>query len=224
MKRSEINKNIAEAKALMAKLNFYLPQWVYWTPDEWKSKGEECDEIRDCSLGWDLTDFGWGDFDNIGLTLITIRNGKHGDGRYPKPYCEKIMVVKENQVTPEHFHWLKTEDIINRGGGTLCMKLWMADRETEQPTDKEIEVSIDGVKTRVDPGETIRIEPGHSITYVPYLYHKFWGEGGDCLVGEVSTTNDDAADNRFLVPKGRFPRIEEDEAPEHLLCTEYPEA
>lgn len=169
MKRSEINKNIAEAKALMAKLNFHLPQWVYWTPEDWKSKGKECDEIRDCSLGWDLTDFGWGDFDNIGLTLITIRNGKHGDGRYPKPYCEKIMVVKENQVTPEHFHWLKTEDIINRGGGTLCMKLWMADRETEQPTDKEIEVSIDGVKTRVAPGETIRIEPGHSITYVPYL-------------------------------------------------------
>ena len=86
MKRSEINKNIAEAKALMAKLNFHLPQWVYWTPEDWKSKGKECDEIRDCSLGWDLTDFGWGDFDNIGLTLITIRNGKHGDGRYPKPY------------------------------------------------------------------------------------------------------------------------------------------
>ncbi len=222
MKRSEINKNIKEAEALMEKLNFLLPAWSKFTPEEWAEKGEEYDEVRDCGLGWDITDFGHGDFQNIGLTLFTVRNGKHGDPRYPKTYCEKIMVVRENQITPEHFHWLKTEDIINRGGGTLCMKLWKADPTTEEIVDGDFHVSIDGVRTLVHPGETIRLEPGQSITYVPYLYHRFWGEGGDCLVGEVSTTNDDSADNRFLDPKGRFPQIEEDEAPYRLMCTEYP--
>ena len=224
MKRSEINNQIRKALDIMAKCRFNLPDWASWTPEEWVKKGNECAEIRDCSMGWDITDFGWGDFPNIGLTLVTLRNGKANDPKYTKPYCEKIMIVGENQVTPYHFHWFKTEDIINRGGGTLCMKLYKADRETEQPTEDEITVSIDGVETKVKPGETIRIEPGQSTTYGPYLYHKFWGEGGDCLVGEVSTTNDDAADNRFLEPKGRFPEIEEDEAPFRLLCNEYPKA
>ena len=224
MKRSEINQCIRESLALMAKHQFYLPAWADWTPEDWAAKGAECDEIRDCNLGWDLTDFGWGDFKNIGLTLITLRNGKHKDPRYTKPYCEKIMIVRENQLTPTHFHWYKTEDIINRGGGTLCMKLWRADKETEQPTDAPVVVSMDGVRTTIKPGETVRVEPGHSICYEPYLYHQFWGEGGDCLVGEVSTTNDDAADNRFLDPKGRFPQIEEDEPAIRLLCNEYPSA
>jgi D-lyxose ketol-isomerase len=35
--------------------------------------------------------------------------------------------------------------------------------------------------------------------------------------------NDDAADNRFWEPIGRFPEIEEDVPAEALLCTEYPE-
>ena len=35
--------------------------------------------------------------------------------------------------------------------------------------------------------------------------------------------NDDATDNRFWEPIGRFPDIVEDEPAEALLCTEYPE-
>ena len=140
-----------------------------------------------------------------------------------KPYCEKIMFVRCGQVTPTHFHWLKTEDIINRGGGILCMRLWKADKETEMLTEEPLVVSIDGVSTRVAPGETVRLAPGQSICYEPYLYHTFWAEDDHCLVGEVSTVNDDMRDNRFLTPKGRFPQIEEDVPAEHLLCNEYPE-
>ena len=44
------------------------------------------------------------------------------------------------------------------------------------------------------------------------------------LVGEVSSCNDDVADNRFFEPIGRFPAVEEDEPPYRLLCTEYPPA
>ena len=220
MKRSEINGNIREALEFFEAQGFRLPPWVRWSPDEWKTKGSECDEIRENALGWDLTDFGSGDFPARGLTLITLRNGKPGGGG--KVYCEKIMLVRENQVTPIHFHWLKTEDIINRGGGTLCMKLWKADQK-EGLSDTPLTVRIDGIRTGVEAGEVLRLEPGQSVCYEPYLYHTFWAENGHCMVGEVSTVNDDKKDNRFLDAGGRFPAIEEDVPAEFLLCTEYPD-
>ena len=121
MKRSEINRYIDEARVFFAEHNFFLPVWADWSPEEWATKGDECEEIRRNQLGWDVTDFAKGDFMKEGLTLVTIRNGnvKHDN----KTYCEKIMFVRENQITPTHFHWKKMEDIINRGGGTLCIKL-----------------------------------------------------------------------------------------------------
>ena len=39
-----------------------------------------------------------------------------------------------------------------------------------------------------------------------------------------SQCNDDETDNRFYEKVGRFPEIEEDEAPYRLLCNEYPNA
>ncbi len=220
MKRSEINKCIEDALTFLDANRFFLPPWARWTPQEWAAAGPECDEIRCNGLGWDLTDFGLGDFAKYGLTLVTIRNGSLAEG--PKTYCEKIMIVRDGQVTPTHFHFSKTEDIINRGGGTLCMKLWWSDGD-EKLTFEPIIVQVDGVTTRIEAGETFRLSPGASITYPPRLYHTFWAEGGDCLVGEVSTVNDDKSDNRFLEAPGRFPAIEEDEAARFLLCNEYPE-
>lgn len=34
---------------------------------EWAEKGDEIREIRDNMLGWDITDFGQGDFEKTGL-------------------------------------------------------------------------------------------------------------------------------------------------------------
>ncbi len=218
MKRSEINNYIREARAFFAKHNFLLPAWVEWTPTEWATKGAECDEIRRNALGWDITDFGKGDFLKEGLTLVTVRNG---NVKYDKkPYCEKIMMVREGQVTPIHFHWHKMEDIINRGGGELCMRLWQADK-SEELSDAECSFQVDGVTTKVKGGDIFRLKPGQSITYEPYMYHTFWAEGGDCIVGEVSTVNDDANDNRFYEPLGRYPQIIEDVAAEYVMCNEY---
>ena len=221
MKRSEINQAIKEAQAMMKKFNFYLPEWADWTPEDWQTKGHECDEIRRNALGWDVTDFSKGNFKDEGLTLVTMRNGnlEHDD----KTYCEKIMYVQVNQKTPTHFHWNKMEDIIHRGGGTFCMKLWKANKD-EEKTYEPFDIQIDGVTTRITPGEVIRLHPGQSISYVPYIYHVFWAEGEPCLVGEVSKVNDDNNDNRFYEPTGRYPGIEEDEKPYRLLCNEYPEA
>ena len=66
------------------------------------------------------------------------------------------------------------------------------------------------------------LAPGESVTLMPGDWHKFWGEGGDVLIGEVSTVNDDVSDNIFRAPIGRFSEIEEDEAPTHLLVSDYP--
>jgi D-lyxose ketol-isomerase len=225
MKRSEINRLIREAEGFFAERRFALPPFARWTPEEWRSMGHEADEIRARKLGWDLTDFGSGDFMSLGLLLFTLRNG---DVRDPdaKRYAEKVMIVREGQVTPWHFHWSKTEDIIVRGGGRLVVELANATEDESALADTEVVVSTDGVVRRVEPKGRVVLAPGESITLTPRLYHKFYGEAGSgaVLVGEVSSVNDDATDNRFLEPVGRFPEIDEDEDPWRLLCTEYPPA
>jgi D-lyxose ketol-isomerase len=226
VKRSTINKLIVEAMEFFRDTGFHLPPFAFWSPEDWKQKGPGVDEIRENALGWDVTDFGSNDFERCGLLLFTIRNGNYYQSeRYPKKYAEKVMVVKEKQVTPMHFHWNKREDIINRGGGILTLELYKS-TDDEQLSDESFTVSIDGVLKECSPGEKIELAPGESICLEPYIYHAFYAaEGkGAVLVGEVSDVNDDENDNRFLEPIGRFPQIEEDEAPLYLLCNEYPSA
>ena len=93
MKRSVINKYIQEAKEFTAGKQFALPPFAFWRPDEWKTKGPEYDEIRQNLLGWDLTDFGSGDYEKLGLFLFTIRNGNISNPS-GKPYAEKLLIVK----------------------------------------------------------------------------------------------------------------------------------
>jgi D-lyxose ketol-isomerase len=206
----------------MGEMNFKLPPWASWSPGEWSSKGEACDEMRRCCMGWDLTDFGSGNFAKTGLLLFTLRNGRLADGAGGKPYAEKIMIAQDGQVTPWHFHWHKKEDIINRGGGDLVISVNMAAPGDDASFDlKPFQVSIDGVKRKCRPGDVIRLKPGESVYLEPRLYHSFRAEGGKCLVGEVSSVNEDATDNRFHALCPRFPVVDEDEAARYLLCTEY---
>ena len=226
MKRSEINTVIKKFEALLAQHNFELPPFCKFTPEEWQSKSREYDEIRDNMLGWDVTDYGEGHYDKLGLALITLRNGNfHKKDLYPKVFAEKIMMIEEGQVSPMHFHWNKMEDIINRGGGNIVFKLYNADKN-EQLSDTDVTVFQDGRNYKVKAGREIILHPGESLTLYPYYYHEFTIQkgSGTTLVGEVSMTNDDNTDNRFLKPLGRFPVIEEDEPPYRLLCTEYPGA
>jgi len=214
-----------DAISFMETMNFKLPPFAYWSPDEWRNRGMEYDEIRDNMLGWDITDFGSGNFRKTGLFLFTIRNGNSNSDKYSKPYAEKIMIVEEEQVTPFHFHWNKMEDIINRGGGNLLIQLYNPTKDGKF-SNEQVRVSVDGRNYYVDAGSIIRITPGESISLPLRQYHKFWGEkgAGKVLVGEVSKVNDDRTDNRFYEDIGRFPEIEEDEPPLYLLCNEYPPA
>ena len=222
MKRSEINNIMRGADAFIRQNGFRLPPFAYWTPADWETKGPETREIVDRQLGWDITDFGQGDFRQVGLFLFTLRNGtlqelKNGNG---KVYAEKIMVVETGQITPMHFHWAKTEDIITRGGGRLVIQLYNSTPD-EKLADTEVNISMDGIYLTVKAGGLVTLSPGESITLPTGCYHKFWGEESRVLVGEVSVVNDDNTDNRFYEPVGRFPEVEEDQPPLYYLTSDY---
>jgi D-lyxose ketol-isomerase len=220
MKRSEINAIIAKSIAFFEQMNFKLPLWGYYRLSDWRKSKNNCREIFDLALGWDITDFGLGDFEKKGLILFTIRNGKPEGSGYPKPYAEKIMIAGPGQVTPLHYHWHKMEDIINRGGGELAFELYNSTADDEL-ADGPVQVSLDGVIRSVAAGERLLLKPGESLTLPRGLYHKFYGYHSKVMIGEVSSVNDDARDNNFYGGIGRFPAIEEDVPPEYLLCADY---
>lgn len=220
MKRSEVNSIIKGFEDFLSEHKFMLPVWASWSLEKWKGKYNLCSEIVDNKLGWDITDFGSGNFSKRGLSLFTIRNGNWD--KKDKMYCEKIMVADEEQETPMHYHWAKTEDIINRGGGNLVMELYNA-TDDDKLSPEPVTVSIDGVLTTVEAGKPLILMPGQSICLKSKLYHKFYGEKGKgkVLIGEVSLVNDDAKDNKFFEEIGRFPEIEEDVKPHRLLVNDY---
>ena len=222
MKRSQINAYIEEAIRFFGDNRFSLPPFAFWTEAQWGEKGAPYDELRDNLLGWDLTDFGSGDFEKQGLLLFTLRNGNLRHAGYPKPYAEKIMLVRENQITPFHFHWHKMEDIINRGGGNLVIRLYNSHPDETLDETGDVTATVDGRRMTLPAGGTLTLAPGESISLPQRQYHSFWGESGRgmVMVGEVSQVNDDLADNRFAIPAGRFPCIEEDAPKAHLLCTD----
>jgi len=227
MKRSKINQALKEMEEMIKTYRYFLPGFCDFTPAEWQNKGHEFDEIRDNMLGWDITDYGKGDFDKIGFSLITIRNGNMNmQDKYKKPYAEKFLYLKEGQYALNHFHWFKMEDIINRGGGNMLIRVYNALPDEEVDKTGDVTIHVDGETRIVPAGTQVKLAPGMSITITPYLYHDFEVEPGTgaVLIGEVSQCNDDNKDNRFNPPAGRFPEIEEDEPPYRLLCNEYPAA
>ena len=234
LSRSIINDSLRRAKAVARHFHYALPEWAFWSPGDWAAKAgdRDYDEIRDCALGWDVTDFGSGDFFNIGRVLFTLRNGRHGDPRYPKPYAEKLLVDPENQRAPAHYHQSKREDIVAVAGGNILVELEPADA-AGQRSGQAMSTSVNGVLRRIGPREIVRLTPGDSITIPPGTIHQFWAEAGTgepmddgkrySLSREISSVCDDRNDNFFIEVEGvRYPEIDEDEAPEACLCHEYP--
>ena len=224
MKRSEINEIMRNGSRFLKEMKFWLPPFAWWKPADWEHKGFECADIVRQQLGWDITDFGSGNFGKVGLFIFTIRNGTFEELKKEngKVYAEKILIVEEEQVTPTHFHYQKMEDIINRGGGELMIQVWNSTPDNKLASSS-VEVLTDGVRRKVEPGGIFTLTPGESICISQRLYHKFWGKkgGGTVLVGEVSRVNDDRVDNFFFDQVGRFPVVEEDVAPLHLLYNDY---
>ena len=229
MKRSLVNRTIETAKEAFGTVGFTLPPFAHWTVDDWRTLGSEVDEIRQCCLGWDVTDFGQGQFDALGRTLFTLRNGasSYGSG---KDYAEKLILDPENQKPPLHFHRHKMEDIVNRGGGNIMVRLFKATPDG-QCSDASFTAQLDGKTTPITPGEPLRLQPGQSLCIPPRTIHQFWGEEGTgipldgkryTVSGEVSRVCDDWSDNCWLEPCERYCTIDNDEPARHHLVHEYP--
>ena len=165
MRRSEINRALKRMEAFIEELRISLPPFCGFTPEEWDSKGHEYDEIRDNMLGWDITDYGLGKFDEVGFSLITLRNGNRKmQDRYPKTYAEKLLFLEEGQYAPNHFHWVKMEDIINRGGGNLLIRVYNSLPNEEIDRESDVTVHTAGRTYTVPAGTQIRLTPGESIS------------------------------------------------------------
>ena len=223
MKRSRINEIMAQADEMIRSYGFTLPPWAYWSPEEFVARKADAANVISARNGWDITDYGAGNYEEMGLFLFTLRNGRLADLQRGGGMCyaEKLLISKQDQLSPMHTHVIKAEDIINRGGATLVVELYGSDAEGRFDETAGGTVFCDGIERQYAPGEKLKFVPGESVTLMPGDWHAFWGEGGDVLIGEVSTVNDDETDNVFREPIGRFAEIEEDAAPTHLLVSDY---
>ncbi|MGJ8569943.1 MAG: D-lyxose/D-mannose family sugar isomerase [Hoeflea sp.] len=224
MERSQINEILDESDRFIRSFGYVMPPFAYWTPEELRKRTcADAAAIRNNRLGWDITDYGQGRFDELGLFLFTVRNGSASDlvaGR-GMLYAEKIMISRKDQLSPMHRHNIKAEDIINRGGGKLVLELFESAEDGSVDPSTDVCVLTDGVERKFPAGGLLKLDPGESVTLMPGIWHAFWGEGSDVLIGEVSTVNDDLTDNVFREPIGRFSTIIEDEKPRHLLVSDY---
>lgn len=219
MKRSLIDQAIDATIALCERLQFHLPSFAYWPESEWQQRKPE--HMLNVMQGWDVTDYATGDFDRVGAVLFTLRNGNVHDPKMGTPYCEKLIAMKAGQLLPMHFHYSKTEDIINRAGGTLCVKVYNScDGAIDEQSD--VHLRLDGLPVTLKAGSTVEVSNGNSITLFPHIYHQFCAkpEDGDLIVGEVSSINDDRTDNHF-VEAFALPPIDEDAPAKHHLCNGY---
>ncbi|WP_412049402.1 D-lyxose/D-mannose family sugar isomerase [Hoeflea sp. Naph1] len=224
MERSQINDILEESDRFIRSFGYILPPFAYWSTEEMRRRTtSDARNIRANRLGWDITDYGQGNFDELGLFLFTVRNGSAEDlakGR-GMLYAEKIMISRKDQLSPMHRHDIKAEDIINRGGGKLVLELFASAEDGSVDPDAKVSVLTDGVVRNLDAGGLLKLDPGESVTLMPGVWHAFWGEGADVLIGEVSTVNDDLTDNVFREPIGRFSTIIEDDKPTRLLVSDY---
>lgn len=227
MKRSEINKAILDAMERLGEYKITLPSFGYWKKEDWMAKKDITERIRERMLGGDVTDFGTDDFEHVGATLFTLRNGDKSDEALKMPYAEKYIILsdKEEQEIPLHYHVYKSEDIINRGGGVMVVQLFNKAEDGGLDMENDVVVYTDCIKRVLKPGELIEVHPGDSITLEPYVYHRFYAKKGCGLLiaGEVSKVNDDNTDNVFFKNSERFAAVEEDENICYPLVNEYNE-
>lgn len=219
MKRSDVNAAIQAAEQQLADHGWAMPDFACWTPADHAANPDRSRWLAERQIGWDVTDFGQGDFARRGLVLFCVRNGLTGvPGE--RPYAEKLLFVGVDQVTPFHAHKMKLEDIIVRGGGTLCVAFTAEGTVTPSGGEPLSDTAmIDGTPVPAT-GEVHRLRAGQSITIPRGLQHSFWGEDAPVFVAEVSQCNDDKGDNFFLEPLGRFSEIDEDACAHRLLWNE----
>ena len=82
-------------------------------------------------------------------------------------------MMKEGQILPNHFHKQKTEDIINRGGGILLIRVFNSLPDGSVDRTGPVRILTDGIERTVPAGTDVEITRGNSMTIYPGLYHLF---------------------------------------------------
>jgi D-lyxose ketol-isomerase len=211
MRRSFIDRRIDAMLELCERHKFKLPPFALWGEAQFRAQAASAERIRQAGLGWNVVEFSPGAFATRGLSIFTSRMGDWrslaaGSGRL---YAEKAIMAEDGQRTPHHYHIVKTEDILNRGGARFIVELFKVDSAGAR-LDERFQALKDADLLDLAPGARVSLEPGESLTLEPFIAHSFWAEGGRVLAGEISLANDDATDNYFLPPLAPFDPIEED--------------
>jgi len=222
VKRSFVDARIDEMSTLCQRHGVALPPFARWTEAAFRANREASDFIASRGLGWNVVEFRPGAFATDGLTLFTLRMGDWRDlgSSRGRLYAEKAIMSLDGQRAPHHYHVVKTEDIVNRGGARFVVELFMVD-DLGRPTRERFRVLKDASVLDLGPGDQVRLEPGESLTLEPHVAHAFWAEGGTALAGEVSLANDDASDNYFVPPLAPPALIEEDAPARRVTVRDY---
>ncbi len=222
MDRSFVDARIDEMQALCDRHGVALPAFARWEKADFVANAECASFIAARGLGWNVVEFRPGAFATDGLTLFTLRMGDWRDleTKRGRLYAEKAIMSLDGQKAPHHYHVVKTEDIVNRGGARFVVELFRVNAQGE-PTKDRFRVLKDVGVLDLGPGDQVRLEPGESLTLEPYVAHAFWAEGGTALAGEVSLANDDRTDNYFVSPLGVPDSILEDAPARRVTVRDY---
>jgi D-lyxose ketol-isomerase len=223
MKRSFIDARIDRMLRLCEYHGVVLPPFAMWGRADYEANADVASLIAARGLGWNVVEFKPGAFETDGLTLFTLRMGdwRELETKRGRLYAEKAILCEDGQRAPHHYHVVKTEDVVNRGGARFVVELFKVDRNGA-PTTERFRALKDVTVIDLGPGDQVRLEPGESLTLEPYVAHAFWAEGGAAIAGEVSLANDDRTDNYFVPPLEPFQPIEEDEPARFVTVRDRP--
>jgi D-lyxose ketol-isomerase len=222
MLRSFVDRRVETMLKACQRFGLRLPPFAEWAPEAFRADRPSSQHIARYGLGWNIVEFAPGGFASEGLSVFTLRMGDwrdlpKGAGRL---YSEKALLAEDGQRTPYHYHRVKTEDIVNRGGARFVVELVKVD-PSGRKLDEPVQALKDATMIEVGPAGRVVLEPGESLVLEPYVAHSFWAEGGTTLAGEVSLANDDATDNYFLPPLDAPAPIVEDAPMRHLTVRDY---
>ncbi len=95
-------------------------------------------------------------------------------------YAEKLLISRQDQLSPMHTHIIKSEDIINRGGATLIIELFGSDADGSCSSDKGGMVLCDGSGTPLWAGREAGSGSGRKCHAEPGRLACLLGRGRRC--------------------------------------------
>ena len=205
VKRSFIDARIDRMLELCGRHGVALPPFALWREADFRANPDAARLIAERGARLERGRIQAWPVRARGPDLVHAADGRlsRARRRTGRLYAEKAMAAEDGQRAPHHYHVVKTEDIVNRGGARFVVELFKVDAQGA-PLKERFRALKDVNVLDLNPGDQVRLEPGESLTLEPFIAHAFWAEGGAAVAGEVSLANDDTTDNYFLPPLRAF--------------------